>query len=95
MATLYELETQLRQYYNLRYELNNIVHYLNNSINYLQPAAKNFLSAYSVDDASKGSNSITKYVNELSNERNTINNTIIPSIDYEISELRRKIEEEQ
>lgn len=94
MATLYEFQTSLRYYNNLRDNLNQVVRYLNNCIDDLQPATKNFLTVYNVDEFSKGNNVLLKDLDSLVEKRNTIKNTVIPAVNFEISKLKKQIEEE-
>ena len=95
MATLYELQTRLRQFYNLKDNLDYVVKYLNNSIDDLQPSVKNFLTAYSVDESSKGYVVLKKDLSTLVERRDTIKNTVIPAINFEIRKIKKDIEEEQ
>lgn len=95
MATLYEMQNDLRKYYTLKEKLTYIVNNINSCRDELKLSMDNFLSAYSVDEASKGYDDLSKISVELKNRRDTINNTIIPAINSEITKLKRKIEEEQ
>jgi len=85
MATLYELQNKINRYYALRENLGYIVNYINDSIDSLRLSVNNCLSAYSVDETSEGRDLLSKDLNNLINRRNTIKNTIVPSINFEIS----------
>ena len=95
MATLYEMQTRVKQFYNLRENLDQVIRYINNSIDCLEPSAKNFLTSYNVDGSSKGYSIVKKNISTLVERRDTIKNTIIPAINYEIRILKKSIEEEQ
>lgn len=95
MTTLYEMENKLRIYYSLKENLGYVVNYINTSVESLQQATKNCLTAYSVDEVSKGYDLLSKNINTLVNRRETIKNQIIPAINFEISKLKKNIEEEQ
>ena len=95
MATLYEIQNQLKRYYALKENLGYVINYINSSIESLQQSINNCLTAYSVDETSKGRDLLSKNLNLLVDRRETIKNKIIPSINFEISKLKKEIEEEQ
>ena len=95
MATLYEMQNQLRRYYALKENLGFVVNYIDSSIDNLQQSINNCLTAYSVDETSKGRDLLSKNVNVLVDRRETIKNKVIPAINFEISKLKKEIEEEQ
>lgn len=95
MATLYDMQTRLRHFYNLKEDLNSVITYINNSIDDLNPSVKNILMAYSVDENSKASTLLSKNLENLISKRDFIKNTVIPEINLEISKLKKMIEEEQ
>ena len=95
MTTLYEMQNKLRRYYNLKENLGYIVNYMNTSIDSLQQSINSFLTAYSVDETSKGHGLLSKDLDGLIERRQTIKDKIIPAINFEISKLKKDIEEEQ
>lgn len=95
MMSLYEMKKDLNYYYNLKDLLNSIVDCYNKNILNLEPSIKSLKDSYNVDGVSKGSLSLSKGLESLIEKRDYIKKTIIPTINFEISKLKQKIEEEQ
>lgn len=93
--TLYEMQERLRYFRNLREQLEYVVRYTNNCADNLNLAVRNCLTSYNVDGHSAGNDVLKKSYKKLTDDYNTIKNTILPAINNEISKLKKKIEEEQ
>lgn len=86
-----ELKQKLRRYYNLMEEIQVVIKNLNDSINELNHCDKRMVDYYAINDAAFDNGKITNCKNKIINKRDFLQATVIPSIQYEITKLKKKI----
>jgi len=93
MNSAYELQGKKRKYYNLIDGLSMVIKKIDESIENLNLVLKNFNESFNIDSQSADQNKISEYQNELIRKRDTLKNTIIPSIYEEIQKINKQIQQ--
>ena len=93
--TLYELIRTRNNYYDLKDNITIIINQYNSAIDSLDLVIKNFNLSYSVDDNSVGREETINQKNKLASNKSFLKDQVIPAINYQITQLNKKIEQEQ
>lgn len=96
MSNITRYYEEINLYNNLKSKLSYIVSELRTSSNCILNAPEELNKAYSYNsEGTLLSQKIKLLSNDMTDTSNNINNVVLPAIDYAISRLRRKIEEEK
>ncbi len=91
--SIYSLTNKKNQYVQVKNKVNDVAYQLNESIKKLDEIINLQKTAYKIEDQNNVNNFLTELKNTETTIYNTINNTVIPNINYNINRLNNAIED--